>query len=117
MARLTALEEPTTVVEVYSHSAKILNRDRSLTKKALLCTLINVVYKRAAYTSERRTPPTKRTHTSAQLNHIVSCYIVIDTVEVVSEVSFLHVRELCPVSLHLLQRARACRLRPDCSPS
>jgi hypothetical protein len=32
----------------------------------------NVVYKRAAYTSEQRTPLTLRTYTSAQLNHVVS---------------------------------------------
>jgi hypothetical protein len=77
----------------------------------------NVPGKRAVQTSEPSTPPTFRTSTCAQLNHVVECYIYISVQNYVAPiVSFLHVRELCPASLHLVQRARAWRLRPDRSP-
>jgi hypothetical protein len=74
----------------------------------------NVPGKRAVQTSEPSTPPTFRTSTCAQLKHIIECYIHINVQNYVAPiVSFLHVQELCLASLHLVQRARAWRLRPD----
>jgi hypothetical protein len=77
----------------------------------------NVHGKRAVQTSEPSTPPTFCPSARTQHNHVLECDIYINIQDYAAlKVSFLHVRELCPVSLHLVQRARARRLRPDRSP-
>jgi hypothetical protein len=90
---------------------------RVFDEKVMNCVLVsNVAHGRAPRTGERRTPPTLRTCLSVQLNNVIRLYIDLDIInQLVLGASFLHVRELCPVFLHLVQRAKAWRLTPDCA--
>lgn len=70
--------------------------------------MLNVVYKRAG-------SPTNLLHLlqlCRSSTHQNTINIIAILVQVVSTVSPLHVRELCPGSLQRVQRARACRLTP-----